>query len=402
MRLLLLVLVSLLFAACGQVGDQGDDAGRERDPRPETLEWTDGKGDMWAAKFAADSSFIPSEPRPASTNGDIRHVAVAHRRESLEIKVQYLDLDGVRVMTPIRAFVDTNMGIESEISVDWDGPARKTFVNIVIDSGHIQCSAASATVDFDGNHATVRVPRSCLGLPRWVRVSLESEVAQSKNYQAEPVHKDSAMDAGFPANIRQDGTLIERALSERVYADPPSSPSGRGSTTVLLPDPRGDVVRIGPEADDFAEGTAAPQQKDGDILSTKVEHTATQLRVRVEFAHIVRDPKVRTYRLAADVKTNAGKWVIEDEMRDGSGARSRPVLYVGEARVPCNVDRSIDYANRTSTWSIPRTCLGDDPAWVQLSLALVTWQASGAATIDDGHMKGYDDSTVFSRRVFKP
>jgi hypothetical protein len=357
---------------------------------------------MWAAKFAADSSFIASEPRPASTNGDIRHVFVAHGTESLEIKVQYLDLDDVRVMTPMRTFVDTNMGVESEISVDWDGPARETFVNIVTDSGHIQCNAASATVDFEGNTATVRVPRSCLGLPRWVRVSLESEIAQSKNYQAEPVHKDSAMDAGFPANIKQDGTLIERALSERVYADPPSSPSGRGDTTVHIPDSRGDVVRIGPEADDFDEGTAAPQQKDGDILSTKVEHTGTHLRIRVEFAHIVRDPKWRTYRLAADLKTNAGRWVIEDEMRDGRGARSHPVLYVRDARVPCNVARSIEYANRTSTWSIPRTCLGNDPAWVQLSVGLVTWQPSGAATIDDAHRDGYDDSTIFSRRVFKP
>ena len=79
MRLLVLALVTLLLAACGQGSDQADDARQQRDPRPETLEWTDGTGDMWAAKFAADDSFIADEPRPASTNGDIRHVTVAHR-----------------------------------------------------------------------------------------------------------------------------------------------------------------------------------------------------------------------------------------------------------------------------------------------------------------------------------
>jgi hypothetical protein len=398
----MLALVTLLLAACGQGSDQADDARQQRDPRPETLEWTDGTGDMWAAKFAADDSFIADEPRPASTNGDIRHVTVAHRRESLELKVKYTVLDDVEVMVPLRAFLDTDLGIASEISVSWDGPAREAFVNIVNESSHIECKAASASVDFDGNTATVRVPRSCLGLPRWVRVYLESEIEQSKNYREEPVHMDSAMDGGFPAATRQDGTHIERVFSERVYADSPSSPSGRGESTLLLPDPRGDVVRIGPEVDEFSEGTPAPQQKDGDILLTKVEHTATQLRVRVELAQILRAPKFRTYRLAADVKTNAGTWGIEDEMKAGPGARSRPVLYVGDARVPCDVDRSIDYADRTSTWGIPRTCLGDDPAWVKLSLVLVTWQAGGAATIDDAHTKGYDDSIMFSRRVFKP
>ena len=96
---------------------------------------------------------------------------------------------------------------------------------------------------------------------------------------------DSAMDAGFPANTRLDGTLIKRGLSERVYADSSSSPSGRGETTVLVSDPRGDVESMGPEGEDFSrEATPAPQVKDGDILSTKVEHTATRLRIRVEFA----------------------------------------------------------------------------------------------------------------------
>ena len=88
MRLIVLALASLLLSSCGQDSDPEKDGRRQRDSRPETLEWTDGKGDMWAAKFAEDSSFIAKGPRPASTNGDIRHVAVAHRRESLVIKVQ--------------------------------------------------------------------------------------------------------------------------------------------------------------------------------------------------------------------------------------------------------------------------------------------------------------------------
>jgi hypothetical protein len=398
MRLMVLALVSLLLASCGQVGNQGDDARQKGPARPEALEWTDGRGDMWAAKYVEPDGFVPKGPRPKSTNGDIRHVAVAHRQETLVIKVQYtdLDLEALKFGTPLRAFVDSNLGIESDIYIAWDGTARQQAgVNIFNGGGDVDCKGASASVDLEGNTATLSVPRQCLGLPRWVRVALESEVLLD-NYPAEPAHMDSAMDAGFPANTRLDGTLIKRGLSERVYADSSSSPSGRGETTVLVSDPRGDVESMGPEGEDFSrEATPAPQVKDGDILSTEVEHTATRLRIRVEFADMPR-PSVNNYRLAAEVKTNAGVWGIDDDM-EGS-----PVLLLGDGPVACDIDRSTDEAHRTSTLSIPRTCLGEDPAWVQIAVSLVTWQANGDATVDDAHVTGYDESTTFSRRVFKP
>jgi len=397
MRLVVLTLVGLMLASCGQVGNQADDARQKGPARPETLEWTDGKGDMWAAKYVEPDGFVPKGPRPKSTNGDIRHVAVAHRQETLVIKVQYtdLDLEALKFGDPLRAFVDSNLGIESDIYIV--GTARHRADVVIVHGGGVSdCKGASASVDLEGNTATLSVPRQCLGLPRWVRVALESQV-MLKNYPAEPALMDSAMDAGFPANTRQDGTLIKRGLSERVYADSSSSPSGRGETTVLVPDPRGDVEAMGPEGEDFSsEATPAPQVKDGDILSTNVEHTSTRLRIRVEFADMPRDPSVNKYLLDAEVKTNAGAWVIEDDMK------GPPALLLGEVPVPCDIDRSTDYADRTSTLSIPRTCLGEDPAWVQIAMALATYPANGDTTVDDANVKGYDESTTFSRRVFKP
>jgi hypothetical protein len=403
MKLVVLVLVSLLLASCGESGDDGDHAGKKPDPRPDTVAWTDGRGDMWAAKFAEDSSLVPHERRPSDSNGDIRRVVVAHRLESLVIKVQYVDLDleKARYTVPLKAFLSTDMGLESEISVSWDGTAHESFVNIVTESGGVDCEAASATVDSEGNTASVRVPRSCLGAPRWVRVFVESEIFQSHNYEAEPAHLDSAMDAGFPAATKQDGALIQGRLSGRVYAPTRVSPSGRGETTLRMSDPRGDVVGIGGDAESFDEGSPTPQHTDADILSTEVEHTAENVSIRVEFARLVRDSKAANYRLGAELKTNAARWALEDES-EGPGAQPRPVLYVGEAKVPCKVQRSTDLAHRTSTWQIPRTCLGGDPAWVRVSLALVTWQPHDVATLDDAFATGYEDSDTFSRPVFKP
>lgn len=409
MRLFALALASLLLASCGEVDDRRDDARKARDSRPDTLEWTDGKGDMWAAKFSdADvvDGFVAGEPRPRATNGDIRHVSVALDVENLVIKVQYqdLDLDHGDTAWPLRAWVDTNVGLVSQVELVWDGtaPEPKPWVDVTVEGGGVDDCRASSVVDSEGNTATVRVPRSCLGVPRWVRVYVESQIDQPmKNYQAEPAHMDSAMDAGFPAATKQDGTLIEHALSERVYVDVPPSPSRRGETALTIRDPRGDVVSIGDEADDFSEGTLAPQRKDGDILGTRVQHTTTQLRIRVQLARLVRHSRAATYRLSAELKTNAGTWVLEDDMR-GPAARSRSILYVGDTQVPCDLDRSIDYAKRSITLVIPRVCLGDDPAWVQVSVGLVTWQPHGVATFDDAHTKGYDDTTIFSDRAFKP
>src|SRR5688500_3206353 len=115
-----------MLASCGQVGNQGDEARQKGPARPETLEWTDGKGDMWAARYEEPYGFVAKGPRPASTNGDIRHVAVAHHPENLVIKAQYVDLDpeALKDSEPLRAFVDSNVGVESEIYVSWVGGAR--------------------------------------------------------------------------------------------------------------------------------------------------------------------------------------------------------------------------------------------------------------------------------------
>ena len=53
------------------------------------------------------------------------------------IKVQYtdLDLEALKFGTPLRAFVDSNLGIESDIYIAWDGTARQQAGVIIVNEG---------------------------------------------------------------------------------------------------------------------------------------------------------------------------------------------------------------------------------------------------------------------------
>jgi hypothetical protein len=61
-------------------------------------------------------------------------------------------------------------------------------------------------VDYTANTATVWVPRSCLGRPRWVKVGMA--VASSASPEFSPAHVDDA---------RANGDFADPTWSPRVY-----------------------------------------------------------------------------------------------------------------------------------------------------------------------------------------
>jgi hypothetical protein len=262
------------------------------------------------------------------------------------------------------------------------------------DGDDVDCPSAVGAADVTSNTAMLRVPRSCLGVPRWVRLYLESD--DESSHPVAP-SADSAMGAGFPA--RRD----ERTFTDRIYARPPPRRSGRsGASTLTLPDPTGDVERAGRTADDFDEARPAPGHRNGDIVGITVRHAATEVLLRVKVAHLARPTSTGPgYRLAILLRTDAAAtWVIEDELQ------GKPTFYTepGAERLECDgLDRSIDVREGQVRLSIPRSCLVD-PQWVRLDVALLTFEAHGVATIDDAEVKGYTsvDDRTYTRRVWKP
>ena len=168
----------------------------------------------------------------------------------------------------------------------------------------------------------------------------------------------------------------------------------RGRTSFAHADPQGDVASISGDAESFEEATPAPKEEHGDIVSTRVEHTATQVLIRVRFTDLSSGSDADSppaFRVSAGVETETGLSRAV-EVTSGAGLPSIQMLRLSDVEpVECQLDHRIDNGRDVVTISIPRTCLGK-PEWVQVTVSCVAWLADRAdtVTVDDALVEGYD------------
>jgi hypothetical protein len=183
----------------------------------------------------------------------------------------------------------------------------------------------------------------------------------------------------------------ESASNSPSATESESESTETGRTIVTRADPRGDVMGIGPEAEDFDEATPAPPRKQyGDIVSTSVGYTATLVGVRANFADFPPDPRIPRYRVVASLTTNT-TGVRQVTLYGGGGVGSnRPIEMSGDknggsAVFACDgLDGSIDEGHNAVTISIPRACLRD-PQWLRVDAACLVFEKDSVfATIDGG------------------
>lgn len=417
MRLVAYALVAVLLVGCGNAGDDGDpaegsptqnDAGASptegettQNANKTAVEWTDASGDMWKTRWEEtrredgswDAGNVAVSPEPEATGGDIREVSVRHEARNLVIQVEYTDLpdDGY----PIYAVLETDTGTSWEVFSARAGPrSRRAYANVT-SGGNSEgdCRAASASVDPELGTAVLRVPRSCLGVPRWIRLYLETQAWATGPSGVEL--GDSAMDAEYPASVR------DRPLTDRIYASPTAVPDATGPSRTVLSDPAGDVEITGwhPE-DPYMAKPAPPGHKRGDIIGTTVEHTASEVRARVSLAEL-EDPATTDidYLLRLTIRTEMSTWTLDEEL---TGSPEFFTAGGGQyAAAKCDgLTRSIDLDAAEVTLRVPRTCVAD-PAWVQVAVLLHT-DPTAVGTVDDGNHEGGGFSGLgeFSPRLF--
>jgi hypothetical protein len=159
-------------------------------------------------------------------------------------------------------------------------------------------------------------------------------------------------------------------------------------------DQTGDLVSTSKDADWFEDATPAPQQSAGDIIGTRLRHTATDILVRVRFADLhPRSPgnSHPSLRVGTTITTNTGidrtveLWIWNQdptipaiEMSSNAEPVSCPLL-----------EHTIDVAQGIATEQIPRDCLGH-PRWVRVGLNCLTFQADDTMTLDLALIDGYD------------
>ena len=139
-------------------------------------------------------------PDPAQAAGDIVATRVVHARLAIWIQIRFRELADrgngnfhlIGIRTPWRSRT-----IELDaLPGHWEGTSSMTDAQ-----GRVVACAVTHRISYDLNRVMLRVPRSCLGTPRWVRVGIRSTVAGTTFAYA-----DDARSAGIASGLQS--TLV--------------------------------------------------------------------------------------------------------------------------------------------------------------------------------------------------
>jgi len=168
-------------------------------------EWTDAAGDMTGITESSDG--VDMAPAPDHHAGDVTSIVVRHGRHAVTVKVSFAQLrrshfnafvGKLRTDTAARHFY-----VEDEVDV-------RPRLYMVNKRFRPVCGGATLDVDYQANTLAVRVPRTCLKRPDWVRAA-----AMSANDNGDGSNTYYLDDAFSPSPV--DASEGRRTWSARVY-----------------------------------------------------------------------------------------------------------------------------------------------------------------------------------------
>lgn len=126
----------------------------------------DAVGDVVAGSTSSDTT----TPEPARLEGDIAYSKVRHRARKVVMTMRYRELTASSPMLHYFALATGKMRRYVYVYAGpghWGGKVE--FDNA--QGKKVRCHV-TRTIDYTANSATVSVPRSCLGRPKWVKVAM--------------------------------------------------------------------------------------------------------------------------------------------------------------------------------------------------------------------------------------
>jgi hypothetical protein len=158
-------MFTLALAAAGTLATTADRAVAVED-LPSRVILQDGTGDVWT--ISGDSEEFT---KTTFASADVTRAVVRHGHSAVRIRMRFADLRRVgyqaydaTVFTPRRGDYLVTVG---------SGPGARRGTH-QWKAGESRCRGLTHTIDYDSNLVTMRIPRSCLGRPRWVKVRLEN------------------------------------------------------------------------------------------------------------------------------------------------------------------------------------------------------------------------------------
>lgn len=133
---------------------------------------------------------LSTVPAPTVTEGDIVSSSVRHKARKVLLTMRFVELDrtgqGRIFFYGIRTGSMTRYVTLAAAPGRWAGKAQ-----VVKPSGKKVSCRVTRAIDYAANTATIGVPRSCLGDPRWVKVGM-----QAASYIDDLVYGDDARTNG--------------------------------------------------------------------------------------------------------------------------------------------------------------------------------------------------------------
>jgi hypothetical protein len=134
-------------------------------------------------------------PAPTQADGDVVATRVVHARRAIWIQIRFRELvdrgNGNFHLIGIRTPWRTRTIELDALPGHWEGRATTSDGH-----GRVVACAVTHRISYDRNRVMLRVPRSCLGTPPWIRVGMRSTVAG-----ATYVYSDDARSAGMSSGL---------------------------------------------------------------------------------------------------------------------------------------------------------------------------------------------------------
>jgi hypothetical protein len=170
-----------LAAAAALAGPIGPAAAVEA--RPSRVVLHDGRGDVWTVSGNSEEF---TKTRFASS--DVTRVVVRHGHYAVRIRMRFADLRKIgyqayeaTVFTPRRG---------DDLATVGTGPGARQGTR-QWDAGESRCRGFTHTINYDTNLVTMRIPRSCLGRPRWVKVIVDNFAMIGENESSARFYADN-------------------------------------------------------------------------------------------------------------------------------------------------------------------------------------------------------------------
>jgi hypothetical protein len=164
----------------------------------------DARGDVWAmdSPTVGENTLVPEREQ-----GDILRTVFDHGNRRVVIRTKFAKLDREGQMSIMAIKLRTNTGMVRRVAL-LAGPDQFTnrWRGILMRGDGTPMPCASHSIDYDANFAEVRIPRSCLGDPRWIQGSL----AAGTFTRNEKFFADNPLNEGPTVNLPGYTTRIFR------------------------------------------------------------------------------------------------------------------------------------------------------------------------------------------------